>query len=110
MSTNDQTNPTLPTSEAEVPQTPTQETTPAPITVDGPLVDVPAPAEEAPVVPTPAAEEPSESWTIYVKTLTGNTVTLSVEEQGECTVERLKVLLQEKAGCVYRFISLSITH
>ena len=110
MSANDQTNSAPPTSEAEVPQTPTQETTPAPIADDAPLIDVPAPAEEAPVVPTPVEEEPSDSWTIHVKTLTGNTVTLSVEEQGKCTVDRLKELLQEKAGYVYRFIPFSIMH
>ena len=71
------------------------------IPVDAPTEPVEAPA--APEAPEAAAEEePStESWTIYVKTLTGKTVTLTVEEQGACIVSALKDLLQAQEGYVY---------
>lgn len=74
-----------------------------------PVVDAAAAPTDAPAAPVDASatpeitveeEQTAGSWTIYVKTLTGKTVTLTVEDQGECLVSTLKDLLQAQEGYV----------
>ena len=65
------------------------------------------PTEQAPVeqqTPTPSTSEQevapkSASYNLYVKTLTGKTITLVVNDsEGPCTVESLKNKVQEQEG------------
>lgn len=68
--------------------------------VTEPTQVAPANAQTSSSGTTPKAPSRGPAFQIFVKTLTGKTVTVDVDEEDTFTVEDVKYKVQEKEGCV----------